>query len=46
MDSEKLDLEEVNKEMAVDKAAQSSAIEIDALENAPATNGIAADAWT
>ena len=44
VDSEKLDLEEVDKELAVDKAAQSSAIETDALENAPATNGIAVDA--
>ena len=34
MDLEKLNLEEVDKEMAADKAAQSSAAEIDALENA------------
>ena len=34
VDLEKLNLEEVNKEMAADKAAQSSTAEIDALENA------------
>ena len=51
VDLEKLDLEEVDKEMVADKAAQSSATETtpaptDAPENAPATNDVAADAWT
>ena len=41
---EKLDLEEVDKEMAVDEAAQSSAIETDTPKNAPTTNNVAADA--
>ena len=51
VDLEKLDLEEVDKEMVADEAAQSSATETapaltDAPENAPATNDVAADAWT
>ena len=41
---EKLDLEEVDKEMATNKAAQSSVAETDAPENAPETGGAAADA--
>ena len=41
---EMLDLEEVDKEMAADEAAQSSAAETDPLENAPETDGAAADA--
>ena len=44
MDLEKLDLEEVNKEMAADEAAQSSTVETDAPENALKTDGAAADA--
>ena len=44
VDLEKLDVEEVDKEMAVDEAAQSSTTETDALENAPDTGGAAADA--
>ena len=44
VDLEKLDLEEFEKEMAVDEVAQSSAAEIDALENAPETDSAAADA--
>ena len=49
VDLEKLDVEEVDKEMAADEAAQSSAIEAapaptDTPENAPATNDVAADA--
>ena len=40
VDLEKLDLEEVDKEMAADKAAQSSTVETDAPENAPNTNGL------
>ena len=44
MDLEKLDLEEVDKEMATDKAAQSLATEIDAPKNAPKTDGAVADA--
>ena len=35
MDLENLDLEEVDKEMAIDKASQSTAFEGDALESAP-----------
>ena len=46
VDLEKLDLEEVDKEMAADKAVQSSAAETDALENAPETGGAAVDART
>ena len=46
MDLEKLDLEEVDKEMAADKAAQSSVAETDAPENAPEIGGAIADAWT
>ena len=49
VDLEKLDVEEVDKEMAADEAAQSSAIEAapaptDTPENALATNDVAADA--
>ena len=44
VDLEKLDLKEVNKEMAADKATQSSAVETDAFENALETSGAAADA--
>ena len=48
---EKLDLEEVDQEMAAEKAAQSSTTEIDAIENAPASDAptgddVAIDAWT
>ena len=46
MDLEKLDLEEVDKEMATDEAAQSLATKIDALKNALDTDGAAADVWT
>ena len=44
VDLEKLNLEEVDEEMAVDEVAQSSAAEIDAPENAPETDGATADA--
>ena len=44
VDLEKLDLEEVDKEMAADEAAQSSTTEIDAPENAPDTDDAAANA--
>ena len=44
VDLEKLDLKEVDKEIAVDEAAQSSAAETDVPENAPETDGAAADA--
>ena len=44
MDLEKLDLKEVNKEMAANEAAQSSTAETDAFENALETGGAAADA--
>ena len=44
VDLEKLVLEEVDKEMAINEATQSSAIEIDAPENAPDTDGAATDA--
>ena len=43
VDLEKLDLKEVDKEMAVDEAAQSSAAEIDAPENAPEFGGAVVD---
>ena len=48
---EKLDLEEVNQEMATDEAAQSSATKIDNPENAPANDAptgddVATDAQT
>ena len=43
VDLEKLDLEEVDKEMAADKAAQSSVAETDAPENAPEIGGAIAD---
>ena len=42
---EKLDLEEVDQEMAANEAAQSSAIRIDAPETAP-KNALASDAPT
>ena len=44
VDLEKLDLEEVDKEMAADKAVQSFAAETDAPENDPESGGAAADA--
>ena len=44
VDLGKLDLEEVDKEMAANEAAQSSAAKNDAPENAPKTDGAAADA--
>ena len=44
VDLEKLNLEEVDKEMAADKAAQSSVAETDAPENAPKIGGAIADA--
>ena len=44
VDLEKLNLEEVDKEMAADEAAQLFAAKIDAPENAPETGGAAADA--
>ena len=44
VDLEKLNLEEVDKEMATDKAAQSSAAETDAPENALESGGAATDA--
>ena len=44
VDLEKLNLEEVDKEMAADEATQSSAAETDALENALESGGTAADA--
>ena len=44
VDLEKLGLEHVDKEMAADEVAQSSATETDAPENAPDTDGTAADA--
>ena len=40
VDLEKLDLEEVDKEMAVNKAAQSSTVKTDAPKNAPNTDGL------
>ena len=44
VDLEKLNQEEVDKEMAADKAAQSSVTETDAPENAPEIGGAIADA--
>ena len=44
VDLEKLDLEEVDKEMVVDEDAQSLAVETDAPENALDTDGVVADA--
>ena len=44
MDLEKLDLKEVDKEMAADKAVQSSSTKTDAPENAPETGSAATDA--
>ena len=44
VDLEKLDLEEVDKEMAVDEATQSSAAKTDAPENALEIDDAAADA--
>ena len=46
VDLEKLDLEEVDKEIAANEAAQYSTIKTNAPENAPAINDVAADAWT
>ena len=43
VDLEKLDLEEVDKEMTTNEAAKSSTTETDALENAPDTDGVVAD---
>ena len=43
VDLEKLDLEEVDKEMTTNEDAKSSTTETDALENAPDTDGVAAD---
>ena len=44
VDLEKLDLEEVDKEIAANEAAQYSTIETNAPENAPATDDVATDA--
>ena len=44
MDLEKFDLEEVDKEMAANEAAQSFAAETDDPENALESGGAAADA--
>ena len=44
VDLEKLDLEEVDKEMAADEAAQSFSVETDAPENALESGGAATDA--
>ena len=44
VDLEKLNLEEVDEEMAADEAAQSSTAETDAPENALESGGAAADA--
>ena len=44
VDLEKLDLEEVDKEMDADEAAQSLAAETDAPKNSPETDGPTADA--
>ena len=44
VDLEKLDLEDIDKEMAADKTAQSSAVETDAPENAPESDSAVADA--
>ena len=44
VDLEKLDLEEVDKEMATDEATQSSVAETDAPENAPESGDATADA--
>ena len=44
VDLEKLNLEEVDKEMAADEAAQSSAAKTDAPENAPESGSAAANA--
>ena len=44
VDLEKLGLEEVDREMVTDEAAQSSAAETDAPENAPESGGATADA--
>ena len=45
MDLENLDLEEVDKEMAINEAAQSLALEGDTSESAPAGDDAATDAW-
>ena len=44
VDLENLDLEKVDKEMVVDKASQSTALEGDAFESAPASGDVVADA--
>ena len=44
VDLEKLDLKDVDKEMAADEATQSSVVETDAPENALETDDVAADA--
>ena len=43
VDLEKLDLKEVDKEMAVDEVAQSSATETDTPMNAPTSDNVAAN---
>ena len=43
VDLEKLDLKEVDKEMAVDEVAQSSTTETDAPMNAPTSDDVAAN---
>ena len=43
MDLEKLDLEEVDKEIAADEAAQSPATETNTPKNAPDTDSTVAD---
>ena len=44
VDLENLDLEEVDKEMAVDEASQSLALEGDALKSAPTGGDVVANA--
>ena len=44
VDLEKLDLEEVDKQMVADEAARSSTTETDTPENAPKSGGAVADA--
>ena len=46
VDLQNLDLEVVDQEMAIDKAAQSSTLEDDASKKAPAGDDVAADART
>ena len=45
VDLENLDLEEVDKEMAIDEATQSSALKGNALESALAGDDVVADAF-